>query len=403
MTDETSTQRHTDPIINSGPLHGGAFAFTADFPTLRTIEDVRPFIRPDEGIKAHVWAEDFIGVNYAVTMPETFQTALDLECRGLVFDRHTGTLLSRPLHKMFQLGERQSIADLDFGQANWVEQKLDGSMIAGLVADGEVRLHTRGGFSRQARQAQDAAPAATIAFVREVVAEGHTPIFEWTSPDNRVVIKYHESRLTLLALRHRETGRYLPRADMEAWARRHGVPVAPIHTMSLAGADDLASLVADVRALTGEEGVVLAFADGHRVKIKATDYLRNHKIISDIASEKNAQKAWIDDAIDDIAAILDDHRGQALRYFGADMDLAMLAAISKIEHTLTRTAPLSPRDRAAEIQASLPKPLASAAFAIAKGQDPLDQMRRILTWGHRSLDNMRVVRQTFDLPRWTPE
>jgi len=395
-----------DPALNGETFHKGAFAFSPNFPIIECLDDVLPHIRPDEGIKTHAWGKDFVGVNYAVTMPETFQTALDLECRGLIFDRRTGALLSRPLHKTFQIGERQSLLDLDLQSGNWIEKKLDGSMIAGLVAPGPARkvmLHTRGGFSRQARAALQIAPRSTLAMVRDTFDAGYTPVFEWTSPENRVVIKYRENRLTLLALRHRRTGKYLHRSDMEAWARDYDTPCVPVYGASLASIDDLKHLIEEVRALQGEEGVMVVFPSGHRIKVKASEYLLHHKIISDIASEKNAQKAWIENAIDDIAVILDDHRGRTLRQFGADMDRIMLNAVARVEDVISQADHLAPRDRAAKIQASLPKPLASAGFALIKGQDGMDQMRRILSWGHRSLANMDVVRQTFDLPRWAPD
>ena len=406
MTSQAHDRPDADtPHGTDTALHEGAFAFRPDFPRIRHIDDVVAHIRPDEGIRVHRWGEDFIGVNYQVTMPETFQTALDLECRGLVFERHTGALLSRPFHKLFQIGERQSLAALDLAQPYHVECKLDGSMIAAFVRQssrgGEIVFHTRGGFSRQARQARCAAPRKTLDMIREVYGAGLTPIFEWTSPDNRVVLKYPDARLTLLALRDRETGRYVPRAEVASIAACHGVPMVETYTAAPGDPDALAVLVEEVRALSGKEGVMLVFADGHRVKIKALEYLRHHRIISDIALEKNARAAWLDEAIDDIAAILGDHRGVALEAFGVAMDRVMIAQIARVEDALARASDLDPKARAEMFKRDLPKPLVSMAFAMAKGQDGPDQFRRLIAWGQRSRDNLSALRAAFDLPAWT--
>jgi len=404
MNSQAEDQEQLSGYENEVPFHENAFAFSPDFPIIRNLSDVLPHIRPDSGIKSHVWADRFVGINYAITAPETFQTALDLECRGLVFDAATGELLSRPLHKLFQIGERQSISDLDFNQEVWAEKKLDGSMIAAFVngnpMTGPVVFHTRGGIYSQANDARRAAPEKTIQFARDVFNAGFTPTFEWTSPSNRIVLHYEHQQLTLLNVRERLTGKYLSRSEIVAWAAKFDVPVAEIHKDSISGPEGLRALIDEVRKLRGEEGVIVAFENGNRIKIKAEEYLHHHKIISDIESEKNAQKAWIENSIDDVSAILGDHRGVALRAFGADMDRVMFAMVTSIEQTLSELDGLDAKARAKEIQTRIPKPLVSAAFCMAKGMDGMEQMRRIMSWGHISLEKMDLVREVFDLPSW---
>ena len=139
---------------------------------------------------------------------DSFQTAADLEARGLVFEKATGKLLSRPLHKFFNLGEREGLAILDQAGPWRLDEKRDGSMIGAFFYKGELYFHTRGGVSSQARAALGIASAGVRALAKAAFDDGMTPIFEWTSPENRVVIPYDRSELTLLALRDRTTGRY---------------------------------------------------------------------------------------------------------------------------------------------------------------------------------------------------
>lgn len=403
-TIQTSDAVAVDTIAREAdaPLHAGAFAFSPDFPVIENVSDIEAHVRPDAGLKIHVWGGRFLGANYAITMPETFQGPIDLEWRGLIFNRETGKLVSRPFHKFFGIMERQGLADLDLSVPSWTEDKLDGSMISAFVdTDQEVVFHTRGGFSSQALAARMLATDSLLRLVREVYAAGFTPIFEWTSPKNRIVIKYDADALTLLAIRHRRTGAYMPKSDLEAIAAAHGVPTRPVRGPGPQTVEELKRLFNDVRGMEGEEGLVLVFENGHRLKFKADQYRLHHKIVSDIALEKNAYRAWVDNAIDDIAPILGDERGAALLEFGAAIDRHMLAHVTVIEDLLDETADLDGKARAAAIARSLPKPLQGAAFAMAKGQDGMDQMRRILTWGFGSLDKMAEVRKVFDLPRWS--
>lgn len=46
-------------------------------------------------------------------------------------------------------------------------------------------------------------------FAKWCIQNDITPIFEYTSPTNRIVLKYNEEKLTLLAARHMITGQYL--------------------------------------------------------------------------------------------------------------------------------------------------------------------------------------------------
>ena len=67
--------------------------------------------------------------------------------------------------------------------------------------------------------------------------------------------------------------------------------------------DDVAKFVTDARALEGLEGYVIAFADGHRVKIKADLYALRHQALADIAQEKNLLGLIARDALDAVVPL----------------------------------------------------------------------------------------------------
>lgn len=68
--------------------------------------------------------------------------------------------------------------------------------------------------------------------------------------------------------------------------------------------ENINSLVEYIHDLTNAEGVVLAFADGHRVKIKAAEYLRIHKCLDRIVYDRNIVNLILNEGIDDVLPML---------------------------------------------------------------------------------------------------
>lgn len=122
-----------------------------------------------------------------------------LLCRGTALGPD-GTIAGRPFRKFFAMGERPgedpaSLAALGPPEAT---EKLDGSMVARWQdpRTGRWRCTTRGSWD----SAQALAAAALLDDPgRDTRADpGLTYIYEYTGPDNRVVLRYAESRATLI-------------------------------------------------------------------------------------------------------------------------------------------------------------------------------------------------------------
>jgi len=380
------------------PLFPGAIAHPGQFPVIEGFEDIRPHLRPDAGIRAFEQG-NFLLVRYTTALPETFQSVFDLECRSLLFERRTGALLSRPFHKFFILGERQGLGDLDLSVPIHAETKLDGSMVAGFVHDGEVLLHTRGGLSKQARAAARAAPDGPLALVREAWEDGFTPIFEYTSPANRVVIAYERETLTLLALRERRTGRY-DRAEALRRARKHGVAMAAPLFDSPDSLSDLARLLADLRRRRDIEGAVLVWPDGHRLKVKTDDYHRRHKILANIAHEQHVYRCFLEDLADDTAAALGGARGRALIDFMGRIEAAIDALGTEIGIALRTMEGMSPQDRAEAIRSRFEGSRQTLAFAMLKGREVRDGVLDLIARRVGSAEKRAALKADLNLPDW---
>lgn len=198
-----------------------------EFPLIRNISDILPAIQgKDEFIVAE--KEGYVVVNYNVMFEDTFQDPeesgiseqeslyryLRREARGIIFDSKSDAIIRRPLFKFFNINERDEtqLHNLDFSKEHWIDTKLDGSMIAVFMHEGELVYGTKmvaPDFHDLVKEFVDASDVDYEGFCRKVIADGYTPIFEFMHPQKRIVIDYgKEPALTLLAVRHMVTGQF---------------------------------------------------------------------------------------------------------------------------------------------------------------------------------------------------
>ena len=301
------------------------------FPIIRHIDDVLPHI---EGRKEFVVAEreGYTVINYVVAMTDTFDMyfsgfnkgrimqydiggAVRRECRGLIFDAD-GNLMSRPFHKFFNVNEREETQThvIDMSQPHVIMEKMDGSMIRPLIVDGYLRLGTKMGVTEVAMQAEAwlaAQDPLLKDWLRFYIHEGYTPIFEWVSPFNQIVIAYEEADLVLLAIRENATGRYLD-LDEELTEIRCPFTIVPRYG-SMDG--NILEYVDRQRGKEGREGDIIRFADGHMLKIKNDWYVRIHKTIDRVKFDRNIVDLIINENVDDVIPMLPQEQVARIRDF----------------------------------------------------------------------------------------
>ena len=316
------------------------------FPEIRTINDVLPHIEGrDEFIVAH--REGYTVINYVVSMSNTFDMSgpddvggtIRRECRGLIF-YPDGRLMSRPFHKFFNVNEReetqQHIIELDLKFDHVLMEKMDGSMIRPVVLDQGIRLGTKMGVTEVAMAAETWLVAQPdydqkLAFLKDMIRDNRTPIFEWTSPKNQIVIPYETEDLVLLAIRDNFTGEYL--------AFNSDVPftVVPVYG-SVQG--NLADYISRAREREGREGDIVRFADGHMLKIKNDWYVRIHKTIDRVRFDRHVVELILNEQLDDAIGMLPAVEADRVRKFEADF----WYAFQRTEHQLEMLAQIA-RDK----------------------------------------------------------
>jgi len=299
------------------------------FPEIRTIDDVLPHIQGrEEFIVAE--REGYKVINYVVAMADTFDMypagyggplstydlggAMRRECRGLIFDAD-GNLMSRPFHKFFNVNEREETQthEIDMTQPHVIMEKMDGSMIRPILVDGYLRLATKMGVTEVAMQAEEW--LAKYSYLRIVVSRrdylrseienGRTPIFEWVSPFNQIVIAYEEADLVYLGSRDNVTGEYFFDEN------------APFTKVPRYGSMDgnILEYIDRQREAEGREGDIIRFADGHMLKIKNDWYVRIHKTIDRVKFDRNIVDLIINENVDDVIPMLPQEQVDRIRDF----------------------------------------------------------------------------------------
>jgi RNA ligase len=295
-----------------------------DFPEIKTIQDVLPHIEGREEFR--VMEKDWYTViNYVVAFDETFKwdsndpvgSATRRECRGITFDSE-GKLICRKYHKFFNIGEKEEtqLNKVNLCEPHIVLEKLDGSLISCQpTADGFV-LVTKAGVTEISQQAEEfiADKSDYNTFIRKCIQKGTTPLFEWCSRKNRIVVDYPEDNLILTGLRYNDTGKYVVHDIMKRYAVAWSIPV--VKTVNGLAVQNIDLFVKQVREWeNGEEGVVVRFDSGHMVKIKCEDYVLRHKSKDSISQEKNVLNCILQDSVDDLIPLLTPEDGERIQRF----------------------------------------------------------------------------------------
>ena len=193
---------------------------------------------------------------------------ITLMCRGLVTDDR-GNVVAKPFNKFFNIEENRHTPTEDFE----VFEKMDGSLGIVFKYNGEVIYATRGSFTSD--QAKWMANYGKEYNFQDILVEGHTYLFEIIYPENRIVVNYgDQERLVLLGIINTETGEELSYDDI--------IMVPWDIVKKYDGIRDYSELKGKID--NNAEGFVVRFSNGDRMKIKGEEYLRLHKVMTNVST-----------------------------------------------------------------------------------------------------------------------
>lgn len=244
-----------------------------------------------------------ISINYKIFNKKTFETDLALEARGICFEEETGNIISRPLHKFHNVGEKLSLEEIDFSNLLAIWNKLDGSMVSLLNRNGEILAKTKSSFLGVESKKVNS-------FIKEnynytlfclELGEDYTPIFEYVSPKNKIVIDYDEEDLVFLHLRHIKSGQYVPYNDevLVNLLNKYNIShQKPLFFNNQSGNFDI-ELLKEYINKSELEGVVLQFKNGEMLKYKTLFYQKRTLKSRKEVTKREAAKLFFEGKLDD--------------------------------------------------------------------------------------------------------
>jgi RNA ligase len=323
------------------------------FPVIEHLDQVREAI---DGRTEFIIAEREWGyvANYLVNLIDTFpypntrdaatneRYKIRRECRGIKFDLD-GKPIARLFHKFHNFGERVEVdvQNVDFNQPFITLDKLDGSMIHPIMLDGKVIVCTKMGITDIATPVQnfigrsEAMINGSMAvvdygpFMYAMMENGQTPLFEWCSRKQRIVVDYGEhDYLTLTAIRNIITGEYKSHDEMVELASPFNVPVVNHWPGSF---DGIKGFIDQIQDKEGEEGAVLRFDNGHMLKFKNIWYVQLHKTKELLNFEKDVWALILADKHDDAKAFMDQENKDRIDAFADALYGALDATAERLK------------------------------------------------------------------------
>ena len=207
---------------------------------------------------------------------ENLWNEITLQTRGLVTD-DKGNVVARPYKKFFNMEEGKHTPTPDFE----VYDKLDGSLGILFNYNGEWVFATRGSFNSD-QSIKGLELLQKYDYYK--LHKDYTYLFEIIYNDNRIVVKYPYEDVILLGMIETKTGYdvdlYNEGVDVRLKNLINNIGISIVKKYD--GIKDYSILKSMIK--DDEEGYVVKFSNGYRMKIKGEEYLRLHKIMTNVST-----------------------------------------------------------------------------------------------------------------------
>lgn len=342
-------------------------------------------------------------IDYNLNSKSTFigkdsaESRILLNLRGTAFDNKTGKIIRIGFPKFFNLGEFPEIdSSLNFEDEHLITQKVDGSCIFPIyIREQELVLGTRAGvtdISQMATEFISDKPNYSnfIEFIRKNFSA--TPIFEFCSRKNRIVLDYPEDMLILTGIRYISSGVMLSRSTCEEICACYKIPlVKQISSTNSAGFKEFQK---NITELVDDEGVVITFTSGtnsgHMLKMKSTNYISRHHAVNSLKWDHDCVKLIITGLIDDVIPMLSPDRAEFIQNYASGFMEALNLKAKAILCEFKNVAHIKDRKTFAEMVL----PLNTKAFMFKLFADPNYNIRdALLDYAKRMSNNQANVKE----------
>jgi hypothetical protein len=212
--------------------------------------------------------------------------------RSCIVRKSDNFVVSQGFGKFTNFGERPDFQPWDNSWKIEARHKLDGSLLIVSKYKGELIIRTRGTVN--ARQLDNGHEIDLLikkydrfpkggAFDIDFLDRGYSLLYEWTTPNNIIVLREHdEPTLTLVGMVNNSTCEYASQYLLDTISEYVGVNRPQKYEYN-----SVEECILDVAAWRGKEGVVLYSPDGQTLKkIKADEYCELHKLATGIKGIK---------------------------------------------------------------------------------------------------------------------
>ncbi len=249
----------------------------------------------EEGITYRVF-------DYRLVSWRGFQQPFAKYCRGIMYDitdDNNPVLVSLPPDKFFNYSE----GGVDHSHCELVlyMEKRDGSLVSSYLHNDELRLKTKSSLSSDPAKAAMAwlslpENADYYHYVYQAAKEHNTINFEWTSPNNHIVVRYKDDELTMIS------GRNMTTFDTY-YMTEHPHYVA--HHTASGNEHEIEQLVEATYAQKQGEGIVMVLKSNednshYQVKVKNHLYCQLHGLQDSINNKAKLAEMIINGESDDI-------------------------------------------------------------------------------------------------------
>lgn len=197
------------------------------------------------------------------------------QARGLILEKATGKVIARPWSKFFNLNEMPETQFNNLPTDNYsVTEKVDGSL--GIIYHymGKWNVATCGSLnSEQSIVATEMLNNYNLSEINEDL----TLLCEIVYPENKIVVDYKgERKLVLLSAIDRTNDYEVSDLAIPIISRSTGIPaVKQFHDYTIEQMIELQKTIPK-----DEEGFVVRYSNGLRVKIKGAEYMKMHRLLS---------------------------------------------------------------------------------------------------------------------------
>lgn len=328
-----------------------------------------------------LFPDDLAIVNYTTKAQVNYHwNEVTEQCRGLIYNPVTYGVIKRPFRKFYNYDEKQA-PHIDSSENVRAFDKMDGSLgVVYYTPDGEMNVATRGSFSSD--QAKWATAKLRTKTSRLLHKEGETDLFEIIYPDNRIVVGYDGFEgMVYLGTIINDTGQfqYVP----DVWTGERS------ELMFEGQFKDLFKLPERENA----EGFVVVTDDGRRVKVKYSEYVALHRIVSNL-SEKSIWEMMggpYIDIVEDFIPKLPEEHAEWAREVGNALVHRYVLLSTRVSEVYHQVKGLPTRKEQAMIIIKEPAPIAHALFAGLDGKSYVDTLWKALRPTHDDNKEDEVV------------